>query len=203
MKRRQPTRHDLVFFLGGHDLEMDTIRELLERRAAGRWHDRGLAWGARASAYREEIEAALAAGETPVLVELEDDVGLDGRCVVIVDHHGESAGAERPTSLEQVFAWLALPPGEWTRWHELVAANDRGYIPALVEAGASIEEIREVRAADRGAQGITEAEERAAQGVAKRGAGSRRRVADRRRVATRADSGADGSAGTSVGRRRL
>ena len=66
----------LVFFLGGHDLEMLTIRELLEKAAPGRFHDKRLAWGARATEYKEEIGACLHRGETPVLVELKDDLGL-------------------------------------------------------------------------------------------------------------------------------
>ena len=63
----------------------------------------------------------------------------------------------------QVFALLELPPLHWSRWFELVAANDRGYIPALVEVGATPAEIASVRAADRAAQGITAAQEVAAE----------------------------------------
>src|SRR5687768_1077118 len=97
----------MVFFLGGRDLEMATIRDWLEAHAPGRFHDRGLAWGAVASAYRAEIDAALTREDAVVLVELDDDLGLasqgpPGR-VVVVDHHGDRAGADRPTSLEQVF----------------------------------------------------------------------------------------------------
>lgn len=67
----------LVFFLGGRDLEMVTIRALLQAHAPTMFHDKGLAWGARASAYQGEIESALAEGKTPVLIELENDLGLD------------------------------------------------------------------------------------------------------------------------------
>ena len=155
----------LIFFLGGSDLEMDTIRELLARTlAAWRWHDKGLTWGAKASMYEAEIAAALHAGWTPVLIELENDLQLEPRrIIIVVDHHGERAGALQPTSLHQVFALLGLPQREWTRQYELVAANDRGYVPAMLSVGATLEEIRQIRAADRQAQGITEAEERAAE----------------------------------------
>lgn len=150
----------LVFFLGGRDLEMVTIRGLLQIHAPRGFHDKGLTWGARASAYQGEIESALAAGKTPVLIELENDLGLGpATTIVIVDHHGERAGAEEPTSLHQVFRLLGLSAAAWTHWHELVAANDRGHIPALLEAGATQEEIVQVRAADRAAQGITPEEE--------------------------------------------
>jgi hypothetical protein len=156
-----PTQYD--FFLGGADLEMDAIRALLEQHAPDQMHDMHLRWGARASAYREEIEASLKSGHTPVLVELENDLDLKDESLQVVDHHGAAAGRDKPTSLHQVFALLGLASAAWTRWHELVAANDRGYIEALRECGASPEEIREIRAADRAAQGITPEQEAEAQ----------------------------------------
>lgn len=159
----------LAFFLGGRDLEMVTIRQLLEQEAPGRLYDKGLSWGARASAYATEIGDMLARGLTPVLIELQNDLPLDPARLIIVDHHSERAGKEQPTSLHQVFALLGLPPSRWSRWFELVAANDRGYIPALVEAGAMPAEIASVRAADRAAQGITAGQEAAAeQAIARR-----------------------------------
>jgi hypothetical protein len=148
-----------VFFLGGHDLEMLTIRGLLQAHAPGRFHDKGLSWGAKTSDYSEEIGTCLSQGDVPVLIELQDDLGLGPERVVIIDHHGERAGADRPTSLHQVFDLLGLPSTRWSRWYELVAANDRGYIPAMHEAGATQEEIIKVRAADRAAQGITAEQE--------------------------------------------
>ena len=60
-----------------------------------------------------------------------------------------------------MFTLLGLPGERWTRWFELVAANDRGYIPALLDMGATPEEIVKVRTADRAAQGITPEEEAA------------------------------------------
>jgi len=166
------------FFLGGSDLEMATIRDLL-RECVGRArvHDRSLTWGAKASAYRLEIAAALTAGNTPVLVELNDDMGETDRSRLIwVDHHGERAGADQTTSLHQVFELLGLPANRWTRWHELVAANDRGHISAMSAMGANQEEIRRVRAADRAAQGVTPDQERAAEAAAR----SARTLADGR-----------------------
>lgn len=153
-----------LFLLGGHDLEMLTIRELLQVHAPNACIDKQLAWGASASDYRNEIESALRNGLTPVLVELIDDIGLDEKCINI-DHHGPLAGADRPTSLHQVFALLSLPPEAWTRRMELVAANDRGHIQAMKEFGATRGEIIEIRSADRAAQGITPEEERQAEEV--------------------------------------
>lgn len=150
------------FFLGGHDLEMVEIGRLVRGVLGdGAVVDEGLPWhGARASAYRGEIEAALGAGLRPVLVELVPDLpaAVIERCL-LVDHHGERAGADRPTSLEQVFALLGLPEEAWTRRLALIAANDRGWIPELRAMGASDAEIGLIRAEDRAAQGVTAAEE--------------------------------------------
>lgn len=155
----------LCLLLGGPDLEMATIAQLA-RSAGARVHDRRPRWGARASLYLAEIRHALATGHTPVAVELANDLPpplhADPR-IIWVDHHGPRAGAQAPTSLHQVFALLALPPHTWTREHQLIAANDSGYIPALRKLGASPQEIARIRAADRAAQGITPEQESAAQ----------------------------------------
>ncbi|NLF70127.1 MAG: hypothetical protein GX575_13895 [Candidatus Anammoximicrobium sp.] len=160
----RPSRNDLdtlVFFLGGHDLEMVTIRQLLEAQGVA-FHDRHLAWGAAASAYDQEIAAALRAGRLPILVELKLDLSCPLEAVRVVDHHNEQAG--QATALEQVFQWLGLPPAAWTRWFELVAANDRGHIAAMLalQPPATLQELRRVREADRAAQGVSAAEEVAA-----------------------------------------
>jgi hypothetical protein len=153
---------NFICFLGGHDLEMLTIRELLEKHAPGRFFDKNLSWGAKASEYREEITACINRGNVPVLIELENDLGLDPAQIKIVDHHGALAGEDRPTPLHRIFYdYLHLPSKEWTRRLELVAANDRGYIPELIKVGATKEELIEIRKTDRAAQGITEEQERA------------------------------------------
>jgi hypothetical protein len=157
-----PASERLVFFLGGYDLEMVTIRDLIAAVAPERLFDKQLTWGAQASAYRDEIEAAIARGDRPVLVELPDDLALGSKSVIVADHHGPRAGAQRPTSLHQVFDLLCLPPERWTRWLDLVAANDRGHIPELRLMGATTDEIARIRAADRAAQGVTNEEELAA-----------------------------------------
>ena len=152
-----------LFLLGGHDLEMLTIRELLQVYAPDAFIDKRLVWGARASDYRPEIDRAIKNRLTPVLIELQNDLGLSPPEVIIIDHHGPLAGADAPTSLHQVFELLGLPPEAWTRRMELVAANDRGHIQALKDIGATGEEIAEIRAADRATQGITPEEERQAE----------------------------------------
>lgn len=159
-----PSPDKLVVFLGGHDLEMVTLAALV-RDTLGSDHvvDAGLAWGASATVYAGSIAATLHRRQVPVLVEL-DVRELDPLppSVLVVDHHGDRAGADQPTALEQVFALLRLPPERWTRHLALVAANDRGYIPEMAGLGASVAEMAAIRAADRAAQGITAAEEAAA-----------------------------------------
>lgn len=147
-----------VFFLGGADLEMATIRDLVTAKAGtAAIHDRGLAWGARLSDYAEDL-AVLPADARPVLVELAIDLPLPNGAIVI-DHHGEKSGRSARTSLEQVFRLLGCPMSEWTRRMSLVAANDRGHIAALRAMGADDREIQDIRAADRRIQGITARDE--------------------------------------------
>jgi hypothetical protein len=156
--RTDPVKN-LHFFLGGRDLEMVTIAGLLDELAPGSYSDLGLAWGARVSAYRNEIQQALLAGQRPVLIELEDDLDLEPTEVISIDHHGARGDTDHQTSLHQVFALLGLPKERWSRWFDLVAANDRGHVHALLEVGATPDEISAVRVADRKAQGITIQEE--------------------------------------------
>ena len=100
--------HDLHFFLGGRDLEMLEIGRLLEAESAI-VTDRQLSWGAAVSDYHSEIQAALGAGQTPVLVELMDDLSpecFDRSRTIVVDHHGALAGAERlPLSSRCSICW--------------------------------------------------------------------------------------------------
>jgi hypothetical protein len=145
---------DCYFFLGGKDLEMVRIREILEE-AGVPFADGGFNWGAKASSYKNLINE-VAQKSTPVLVELDVDFQLPAGCLV-VDHHGNNSG--KPASVLQVLALLDRKP---TRWDELVAANDAAWIPGLIAMGAMPDEINAVRAKDREAQGITEIQEKEA-----------------------------------------
>ena len=78
-----------------------------------------------------------------------------------------------PTSIEQIRDLIGAS-GLWSRWRELVAANDKGHAAGMRMLGASAEEIRCVRDADRRAQGVTakiEAESRRALAAAGRAGG--------------------------------
>ncbi|OHA32912.1 MAG: hypothetical protein A2928_04465 [Candidatus Taylorbacteria bacterium RIFCSPLOWO2_01_FULL_45_15b] len=144
-----------VFFLGGQDLEMESIGHLLALKLA-RFFDKKLAWGAKASSYREEIAAVAKEGANPVLIELEVDIPLP-QSAIVVDHHDERSGEK--ASILQVCDLLGQVPG---RSELLIAANDSGYIPGIIAAGASPEEISYVRMLDRKAQGVTPEMENAA-----------------------------------------
>lgn len=99
------------FFLGGIDLEMVTIRELLRAQGVD-FEDVGLSWGAKASSYAAGIHNALAAGQKPVLVELTLDLPATviNQCHII-DHHGPAVAKIMPTSLEQDFELLSASAG--------------------------------------------------------------------------------------------
>jgi len=150
-----------IFFLGGADAEMVNIEKRLAE-AGAIFQTKGLGWGAHASAYAEEIAQAVAEGKIIVLVELDNSSApktdwsaekvavLLPEGTIVVDHHGERAS--EPASILQVLNLLGVEPD---RWDLLVAANDAGFIPAMLAMGATPEEVANVRLADRTAQGIT------------------------------------------------
>lgn len=154
------------FFLGGKDAEMMEIKKVLSENRIP-FSDKNLGWGAKASDYLEEITKHLfnpVRNYELVCVELEDDLlpithnqRYDDE-VILVDHHGSYASKQ--PSVIQVLNLLGLKP---TRWQELIGVNDAGYIPAMMEFGATAEEISKVRLADRTAQGITPEQENEAE----------------------------------------
>jgi len=145
-----------TFFLGGLDLEMVEIKMRL-KAAGATIQDRGLSWGAKASAYSAEIAACLEAGATPVLVELEIDVPLSPT-VMVIDHHGNASA--NPASLLQVLALLGVGPD---RRALLVAANDTGGYFGLLSFEASEAEIAQILSEERAVQGFTSEMEAASQ----------------------------------------
>lgn len=148
------------FFLGGNDLEMETIRQLLANHTECAISDKKLSWGAKASMYEQEIERSIQQGEHPVLIELEWDLPESLRDkITLVDHHNDFASAQLHTPLEQIFSLLALPDEKWTRHFDLVVANDKAHIKGMLSIGAKQQEIAKIRQADRKAQGVTEKDE--------------------------------------------
>lgn len=144
------------FFLGGKDLEMEAIKELLKQNGV-EYTDFQLNWDtANTSSYEKEINDVISEGKIPVFVELTHNSKLP-ETFVDIDHHNKNAHKE--ASILQVCDLLGI---ERTRDIMLIAANDAGYIPAMIRYGATDEEIARVRRRDRICQGITEAEEKEA-----------------------------------------
>lgn len=144
------------FFLGGHDAEMCEIRNILIRYDQ-KFYDKELEWGARASDYKDELQKV--GDDIPVLIELDIDIPLP-KNTIIIDHHGPKAGKNKMTSIEQVAELLNIT---LDRYDLLIAANDRGWIDGLIEAGATEKEIEVIRDIDRYCQGVTDEEEEAAE----------------------------------------
>ncbi len=167
-----------LFLLGGYDLEMQEIKTILEQNGCRplkdfdddsvlidgcRYADKHISWGAELSDYREVLDRF---GDQENLtiygIELAEDMHPPKNYVAI-DHHNDLA--DRPSSLEQVAKLFGL---ELNRWQQLVAANDKGYIPAMRALCATDQEIETIREADRKAQGVTPEEEKEAEELARR-----------------------------------
>lgn len=143
-----------IFLLGGNDLEMTTIKNLLVN-AGEQFETHDLRWdNAKLSSYEKTLEEY---GNSPDYqiygVELNEDIPHPDNYVRI-DHHNDFAN--KPSSLEQVATLLGLA---MDRHMQLVAANDSRYIPGMIKLGASREEIDDIRRADRAAQGVSEGDD--------------------------------------------
>jgi hypothetical protein len=143
-----------------NDGEAVEIRNLL-RSHGERVVEAGLGWGARWDALEERVLEEVRQYQSLHPTGEIFGVELAGRppfSAVTIDHHryDDDDRWNAKSSLEQVAAILGAP---LSRWQELVAANDRGYIPAMLAAGASAAEIEAVRQQDRAAQGITAEQE--------------------------------------------
>lgn len=143
----------MMFLLGGHDLEMLTIRKVLDK-AGIKYADHGLRWdNACLSSYRKELDEASDKGWTVWGIELQEDIVLPP-CYKRIDHHNDLA--HLPSALEQVLEVLHLP---MDRYLQLVAANDKAYIPGMLQLNATAAEVEVIRRADRKAQGVTDKDE--------------------------------------------
>jgi hypothetical protein len=143
--------NNIVVFCGGYDAEMIEIIKVCRENGI-EVIDKHLGWGASIDSYKDEIEVSVAAGKTPVLIELSGADQVAG--TIVVDHHNENAG--KPASILQVLDLLGIEP---SRKQQLIAANDTGYIPGMLAMGATAEEVAKVRLLDRSAQGITPEQE--------------------------------------------
>lgn len=113
-----------VYLLGGRDLEMKQIEKRL-KRAGKEFVNRNLEWGAQVDDYNDVINEILEEGNTPVAVELGGADKVEG--VIDIDHHNEKF--ERPSSLVQIMNRIGKP---MSLVDEMIAANDSGYIPGMI-----------------------------------------------------------------------
>lgn len=152
-----------IFLLGGYDLEMIAIKTLLitlaeESDSTFTIEDKNLAWGAKLSEYTAIIENA-DVYQKIYGIELINDLQITlPPNYVDIDHHNEKS--ELPSSIEQIAELFNV---KLNRKQQLVALNDKGYIPAMLEFGATDEEINAIRKADRKAQGVTIEQEQQAE----------------------------------------
>ncbi|CAN2041938.1 hypothetical protein GMMP15_640028 [Candidatus Magnetomoraceae bacterium gMMP-15] len=146
-----------LFFLGGHDAEMLEIRNILES-CNQQFIDKDLSWGAGIADYKKEIQN-IAKNQVPVFIELTPNYPYPDNAILI-DHHGERAGIDKKTSIEQVADLLDI---KLSYHQQLISINDRGHIKAMKEWGASDEDINKIRLIDRKAQGATEEDEKLAE----------------------------------------
>lgn len=145
-----------IFLLGGHDLEMLTIKQLLDGRDGCMVIDKNLRWdNAHLSAYQDSM--ALDPDADIYGIELLEDILVPANYHRI-DHHNDYAC--KPSALEQVATIMGVA---LNRYQLLVAANDKGYIPAMQALSATDEEIADIRRRDREAQGVSETDEQMAE----------------------------------------
>lgn len=145
-----------IFLLGGCDLEMETIKQMLGGRSDCVVMDRHLRWdNARLSAYQDNL--TLYSDRDVYGIELMEDAPLPNHYHRI-DHHND--WAHKPSALEQTAAIVGVA---LNREQQLIAANDKGYIPAMQAMGATDAEISDIRQRDRIAQGVTEQDEQQAE----------------------------------------
>jgi len=152
-----------LFLLGGYDLEMITIRDILldtgyvditytkDFSQENCFADKKLIWGAELKEYQEFLDFN---GDIFGIELLETkDITIPTNYTRI-DHHNDFS--DKLSAIEQTIQLLGI---EMTRFHKLVAANDSGYIPAMKKFGASPIEIENIRKADRNAQGVSDEDE--------------------------------------------
>jgi len=145
----------MIFLLGGYDLEMLTIKNILLQEGYiedTNIFDKKLKWGAKLSSYKEELQQ-LHKHTIIYGVELEEDMKLPANYKRI-DHHNDFS--DKDASLLQVLKLLGKKP---TREDELIIANDIGHIEAMRCMGASDEEIKNIRQQERVIHGVTAEDE--------------------------------------------
>lgn len=146
-----------IFLLGGQDLEMREIATLLQEHNCV-FYDRQLDWSnATVTAYADLLEKYGPQKKITLYgVELTGETAWEN--YKRIDHHNDLNNS--PASIEQIASLLKI---SLSRYQLLIAANDKGYIPAMQALGATPDEIAKIRREDRAAQGVTPQEEEMAE----------------------------------------
>jgi len=158
-----------LWVVPSNDLEAQTIIEMLERNGEN-YVVTGQTWGASWEGLepeiRKEVEKAIKAGNKVYGIELQGNVNG----VINIDHHtyGKDDRSNPKSSIEQVAEILGV---ELSLDEKFVAANDKGFIPAMEklgeELGISKEDLQQIidniRMRDRLAQGVSMEQEVEAQ----------------------------------------
>lgn len=132
---------------------MQTIRAMLER-SGELLFDHSLSWSnADIEQYTKELQTHANCVIYGVELRNAGHLPLPPK-YQLIDHHNEFSGY--PPALEQIAIILGV---EMSHYEQLVATNDSGYIGAMINLGATQEEIETIRAADRKAQGVTPEDE--------------------------------------------
>lgn len=143
-----------VFLLGGYDLEMKTIKGILESENII-VEDKELAWdNAYLSAYSDVFDRYPQDEYEIYGVELMQDIESVPHNYIVIDHH--NSYQTRPSSLTQVCKLLGR---QMSREERLIAANDERYIPGMLALGATKEEFDDIRSKDRSCQGVSAEDE--------------------------------------------
>ncbi|KLE02178.1 CorA family divalent cation transporter [Aliarcobacter butzleri] len=142
-----------VFLLGGKDLEMREIKNLLSSKNEI-YENKNLSWGAKLSFYKDELEKYKNDESITIYgIELEKDIEISNDYIEI-DHHGKND--DKPSSLEQIAEILNI---DLTKEQKLIAANDSRYICGMKNLCATQDEIENIRKLDRKIQGVTQEDE--------------------------------------------
>lgn len=144
-----------VFLLGGYDLEMIEIKNILDNQDIF-YIDKKLSWGANLSSYEDELNKY----QNDYIIygiELKEDI-TPPKNYIQIDHHNKNSF--KKSSIEQTANILNI---NLNRYQKLVSINDSRYIKGLEEFGATKEEIKSIREKDRQYQGISQKDEDLAQ----------------------------------------
>lgn len=153
-----------IFLLGGYDLEMLTIHNILEENNE-LFFDKHLKWDNAIPEEYSDVFIEYGNKKENVIYGVElhsSEFTAQYANYVRIDHHNEFN--DQPSALIQVAEILNK---SLNRHQQLIAANDSGYIPAMEQLGATKEEIHKIRYLDRQVQGVTENDEQLAENAIK------------------------------------